>query len=240
MQKNLFFLLLIMATMFAIPSCSKDKDDEPQYKFTNQTMYNGETYTIPNSKNAKWESSNFMVAIVNDDVVTAFCAGTARISSELGSFEVTVKTKLDSFKEPYLEWGASMSEVKTFMKNYTEGNSTSDILIYNGISPVDMYAYSFKSNRLNTAACILPTSKISAETVANFLSERYFPISAENNQFIFISPDKKTGVILSIETMNKKLVYYIFYLEYEDTTRSNSYLKSEILKESKMYFEKFK
>lgn len=226
--------------MFAIPSCSKDKDDEPKYKFTNQTMYNGETYTIPNSKNAKWESSNFLVAAVKDDVVTAFCAGTAKISSELGSFEVTVKTKLNSFKEPYLEWGSSMYEVKSFMKNYTEGNSTSDILIYNGISPVDMYAYSFKSNNLKSAACILPMSKISAENVADFLSERYFPISAEDNQFIFISPDKKTGVLLSLETMNKKLVYYIYYTEYDDTTRSDSYLKYEILKESKMYFKKFK
>ncbi len=193
-----------------LSACGGD-DDDPKTSFSNQTMYNGDTYTISNGKTATWESANPFIATVSGNVVTAFCAGTTTISSELGSFSVTVKTKLNSYKEPYLNWGASTSSVKSYMSGYSELSSSSDAVLYSGKGVVDYYYYSFDSSRLKSSSCIIPVASLNAETIADFLIERYFPISTDDDKFYFVSPDQNTAVLLQITTLNNTLCYFVVY-----------------------------
>lgn len=194
-----------------LSACGGDDDDDPKVSFSNQTMYNGDTYTITNGETATWESSNSLIASVSGNVVTAFCAGTATISSELGSFTVTVQTKLNSYYEPYLNWGASASSVKSYMSGYSELSSSSDALIYSGKGVVDYYVYSFESSLLKSSACVIPVASINAETLANFLIERYFPVSYDDDKYYFISPDQNTAVLMQITKLNNTYCYFIVY-----------------------------
>lgn len=213
MKKFLMLTVAIMGIMLA--SCG---DDDEKVKLKDQTMYSEDTYVIENGENAVWESSNPMVASVENNVVTANCAGKATISSSLGSFEVTVKTRLNTFMEPCTDWGASQSHVKSYMNGYSEILSSSESIAYNGKDVVEMYLYSFQNSALTTSSCIIPVSNLDADTMVDFISERYYPYYYNDDMFMFMSPDEDTIVVFQITTISNETVYMLVYTD--GTTRA--------------------
>lgn len=203
----------LMGIMLA--SCG---DDDSKVKLKDQTMYSEDTYVIQNGENAVWTSSNPMVASVENNVVTANCAGKATISSSLGSFDVTVKTKLNTFMEPCVDWGASQSHVKSYMKGYSEILSSSESISYYGKDVVSMYLYSFQNSALTTSSCIIPVSDLDVDTLVDFISERYFPYYYNDEMFMFLSPDEDTIVIFQVTSIGNEMVYMLVYTD--GTTRA--------------------
>lgn len=212
-------VVAVMGVMLA--SCG---DDDSKVKLKDQTMYSEDTYVIQNGESAVWTSSNPMVASVEDNVVTAHCAGKATISSSLGSFDVTVKTKLNTFMEPCADWGASQSQVKSYMRGYTEISSSSDMISYYGKDVVEMYLYSFQNSALTTSSCIIPVSDIDADTLVDFISERYYPYYYNDDMFMFLSPDEDTIVLFQITKISNEMVYMLVYTD--GNTRAESDINS--------------
>ncbi|MCM1309621.1 MAG: hypothetical protein NC301_01175 [Bacteroides sp.] len=57
----------------------------------------------------------------------------------------------------------------------------------------------------------IPALSLSAETMSEFLMERYFPFKSGGSDFYFFSPNQNTLVLLSVTILNREVVYFITY-----------------------------
>ena len=209
-MKKLLIILSLVVVALAVVSCGNDNEDEPNY--TNQSLVVGQTYAIPGGSTG-WKSDNELIASVSSNVVKAEHVGETTIRNGAKSFKVTVKGMYNTYKEPCMQWGASTSTVKSFMSGYTLSSEQSDFLIYNGRSPVSLIAYSFKYGGLTLSSLVIPIGAVSIDELVAFMAERYLYVTQDeaNNYFGFITADKKSIVILQIETINSQLAYFISY-----------------------------
>ena len=216
-MKKLHFFLSLMVVAVAFVSCGSDKDDEPNY--TNQTLLAGETYTIP-GKDLGWTSDNELIASVANGIVTAEHVGETVIRNGAKSFKVTVTPKYNTFKEPYMNFGASMSSVKSFMSGYTLNQENSEALLYDGKFPVMYYMYTFKNAGMYLSSAILKSSSVDTDEMVAFMQERYVFVTMDQDKyyFAFLSPDKKMMVILQLDTLNYQVVYEVIYAAYNSSS----------------------
>ncbi|MBR5685393.1 MAG: hypothetical protein IKX18_04480 [Muribaculaceae bacterium] len=217
MKKLLFFSLVLASLAFV--SCGSDEDDEPNY--TNQTLLAGESYTIP-GKDLGWTSDNELIASVSNGVVTAEHVGETVIRNGSKSFKVIVTPKYNTFKEPYMNFGASMSSVKSFMSGYTLNQEKSEALLYDGKFPVMYYMYTFKNGGMYLSSAILKSSSVDTDEMVAFMTERYVFVTMDQDKYYFgfISPDQKTIVILQLDTLNYQVVYEVIYTAYTPSSSS--------------------
>ena len=208
MKKLILFTLLILPLAFA--SCGSD--DEPNY--SNQTLAVGSVYAIPGGSTG-WTSDNELIASVSTNGVTAEHVGETYIRNGNKSFKVTVTPKYNTFKEPYLNFGASKTTVKNFMSSFNLNKEQNDALLYDGSFPVMYYLYSFKNAVLNMSSAVIKVSSVSADDMVAFLQERYVFVTMDEDKYYFgfVSPDEKTLVVLQIDTLNSQVVYMIAYAE---------------------------
>lgn len=216
-MKKLLFFFSLMVVALALVSCGSDKEDEPNY--ANQTLLAGETYTIP-GKSLDWTSDNELIASVSNGIVTAEHVGETTIRSGSKSFKVTVNGKYNTFKEPYMNFGASMSSVKSFMSGYTLNQEKSEALLYDGKFPVMYYMYTFKNAGMYLSSAIIKSSSVDTDEMVAFMQERYVFVTMDQDKyyFAFLSPDKKMMVILQLDTLNYQVVYEVVYAAYNSTS----------------------
>lgn len=200
-------------------------DDEPEVKFDDKSISYGQSYTIPNGSNVVWTSSNELVASVTGNTVTAKRVGEAIISSDKGSFKITVTPTSYVFTEPCLQWGTNKNNVKTYMNSVSsvslkDDNSTT--LSYTGTGKVVLYNYSFENNGLKSSGVGLNGDYVDAEAMSTFMIERYIPVKIDESDysFYFISPDEKTGVLMQLTASGRTILYVVVYVPL-DSSRSN-------------------
>lgn len=218
-MKNLFVILSLMLTAFAFVSCGSDEEDEPSYSYSNQTLKVGQTYSIPGGGTG-WASDNELIASVSNGIVTAELVGETYIRNGSKSFKVTVTPKYNTFKEPYMKFGASMSSVKSFMNGYTLNQEKSEALLYDGKFPVMYYLYTFKNGGMYLSSAILKASSVDTDDMVAFLHERYVFVTMDEDEYYFayLSPDKKMMVILQLDTLNSQVVYEVIYGEFTSSS----------------------
>lgn len=227
-MKKIFYLFAIMAG-FMLASCG---DDEPEVKFDDTTLSYGQTYTIPNGKNITWTSSNEYIAAVSGATVEAKRVGEAIISSDKGSFKVTVTPTSNVFVEPTLQWGSSKSTVKSFMSSKIGSASldseTETQLSYKGSGKVVLYNYTFGDNGLKGSAVGLNALYIDTNAMSTFMIERYIPVSMDEstNSFYFISPDEKTAVLMRIQVSGSNIAYLVVYVPTNSSSKATEDIKS--------------
>lgn len=219
-----------MITILAVSSCGND--DEPTTKFNDITLSCGDSYSIPAGAGLSWTSSNELVASVTGNNVTAEHVGKATISSNKGSFKVTVTSTTSAYKEPCLIWGANKNTVKSFMNNYngvTLYKDETSSITYSGTvtQTVLMVMYTFDNNKLKDSGVALNSTFVSTNTLTDFLTERYIPVStdASKYRFYFINPDKGMAVVLQLTTVSNNVVYMIVYTPVDLSSRVNGNLE---------------
>lgn len=136
-MKKLLYYSLIALTLLAVPSCSKDKEDEPTTILissltldnTSITIEEGKTFTLTatvapdnaTDKTVSWTTSDAAVATVSDGVVFAIKEGEATITATAGekSTECTVTVKPILFTVTFDTDGGSNVSLQTVAKGKT-------------------------------------------------------------------------------------------------------------------------
>jgi len=228
-----FIGMVLMAVLVSVSfaACSSDDDDD-SVNFKNMQMTAGTSTSIENGKGIDWKSENEYIATVSDGTVNALRVGTVKITSEKGSFTVTVSPSSDLYEEPYMKWGSSASSVKSYMSGYTLANETSTGLLYNGKGGATYYAYVFENSGLKYSAVYIPTSYV--DELAEFINERYIYATKGDDYTAHLSVDKKVAVFVSATRLNSKYYYQVVYMDFTSSssskasTRANS--KNDALK----------
>ncbi|MDE6007379.1 MAG: hypothetical protein K2G67_07485 [Muribaculaceae bacterium] len=227
-MKKILTLFAILSC-FILPSCGGD-DDEPDYKYQDVVLNCNATYEIPNAGDVEWSSSNEFIASVTGNIVTAERVGEVIISSSRGSFKLTVNATSHVFNEPCIQWGASKSTVKSFMKNATPYEETSTSLNYKGTGAQLLTSYSFESDKLKSSGVGLDGDYVNSDAIVTFMLERYIPLKVDqtNYSFYFCTPDEKTGILMSLRTSGRTIIYLIVYVPLTDSKSRSSGLFPEV------------
>ena len=211
MKTKLLRLMLVLAAFICVVSCS-DGDDEQTLDKSSITLYVDESsILIYSGGKCTWSSDNFLVAEVENGIVTAKHVGKTIIHANDLVCEVIVKPRYTSYTEPYQVWGASKSQVKSFMSGYTLKGEESTTLVYLGKGKVNAYVYQFENAVLKNSA--FQVTLLNSANLTDFLLERYWVIDVEdkgNNNFYayMCSVDLKTYIMFNL-TSNGSIVAYI-------------------------------
>ena len=222
-------LFCSFATAFIFTSCGSDENENGKEKFsiseTKLTLHYEETEQLSATATAQWSSENDFVATVNSNgLVEGGHVGKTNImaTSAEGSAkcEVEIVPVYSTYKEPYLEFGASKSTVKSKETRELNKEKTTSLTYEGENSFVELVMYSFdESGKLESAGVALTIA--SASEVTKFLLERYQPISEKDGTYMFINNninDCKMAVGLSVENSYLAIVY----IPYSSTSRGNS------------------
>lgn len=145
-------------------------------------------------------------------------SGTISISNALyGSYNIDVKQAGSEntiiYREPYTSWGATKSQVKTYMKNYTLYSEEDDMLTYNGMNLEVFTMYAFENSKLAMACVAIETGKTTLTKIEEQLQKNNYVKggAAQDGTVIYRSSDLKTMVF--IETNTEVGAYYIKYYD---------------------------
>lgn len=217
-MKKLFIVILALALL---SGCKKESSN-PSISLNKETItlnYGAEqaliaTVTDAPQVNLIWSSNNVKVATVsNSGIVKAVRVGTAIISVKTSDSKytdncsITVAPTNFLYKEPIVEWGATISTIKSG-ETRTLYNQTSTGLLYIGEnSSVRCVMYLFDSYQKLNGSAVLIANTSDAFIYANvFLTERYEPIGISGG-IIFYSGNAVEIGIGTDSSLGQNIIY---------------------------------
>lgn len=208
--KRLFLLMAILIPAIAFTSCGDDEKDEPNVP--NQSLNVGQTYTIP--ADGTWTSDNDLIASVSGKSVKGIRAGETIVRNGGKSFKVKVNPTITLYKDPCLKFGDNKQSVKNFMKSYGyDFDESATNLSYasqqNGA--VVGYGYTFENSKLTMSMVMAQRSIASTDRMADYLSQRFVPVTNNGDYIGMVSPDKKTLVLFTLKSMSGNIMYVTAY-----------------------------
>ncbi len=236
-MKTKTLVLSITTLLFGILFSACSKDDTPSMSINKSeiTLTRNQDESIivtPNASGCLFDSDNILIASVSTEgKVTGITVGTTfiTVTNSLQGFTAKCKVAVDpvynTLKEPYLDFGALKSKVKT-NETRTLVSETSTGLIYEGEnSNINYIIYLFDSlGNMTGAGVIFPISKM--DTIVNFLAERYVPIGYDDGFGIFMSNDEK--MIVGITEYNTSYIMAV-YTEKSTTKSSESAIENQMV-----------
>lgn len=144
-----------------------------------------------------------------------FCVVLAFCSVFLASCGTNDSDEL--YKEPFVQFGASKSDVKSAWSSYSLMSETTDALVYLGRGNVEFYGYTFNNNILYGSMVILKSST-TLEDVLKFLEDRYQSIGMDGSYHMFMSNDGTMAVGAEYDIANKNV--NVMYAEFPETKGS--------------------
>ena len=200
------FLILSMSMLFM--ACSDDKDDYTGQIPSAISLYVGETQKIE-AVGAK-SSNEFVASVSNKGEVRAEHVGTARISAGFQRHcTVTVKPKYNIYPDPYIKWGASISDVMRAVGSPTKQESAK--LTYK-ISDTTIIMYKFKQGGLSSVAVGLTNSILTASQLVYFMRERYLAIDSSSGMYTFMDGYTTQSATMLISFTYKSPLWLVAYL----------------------------
>ena len=211
MRRFLLTLSLLMP-LLVFTSCEDDKDEPQDISVSNQSLIVGQTYSLPKGT---WTSSNDAVAKIENGKVIAVRRGDATIKGSSTSFKVDVTPSNNIIPDPCLQFGDNQSEVREYMVSLGGFNNPALSLIqnYTRTSPTTLgYQYTFKNYEGLQSVLVMAFQKDYTEIeIAEYLNQRYIPVTEKDGVFGFLSLDKKIKVAYTIENMKGSITYLIKY-----------------------------
>lgn len=120
------------------------------------------------------------------------------------------------FKEPFVKFGATKSEVKSAWSSYSLLSETDEALIYLGKGNVEFYAYVFNDPLLFGSMVTLKEGT-TLEEVRKFLDERYQFIGTSGSYLSFISKDGNMVVGAELDGANVNVIYAPWMADKKDS-----------------------
>lgn len=176
MKKNVWVTMLLLGISCCFCSCTGEPEppggSKEELNKTELIMYVGDSEIIFYSgTECSWYSDEPQIASVEDGTITAHHIGTTVIHANQATCTVNVIPMYTTFKEPYMNWGATKYEINELMSDYEVTSSDSYTLTYNGKGNVESYFYAFSEGKLLSSG--MQISYSNGESLINYLSERY-------------------------------------------------------------------
>lgn len=209
-MKNILYSLFVVL-FCCVVSCG---DDEEDLIFADVTMDYDTMYKIPNGSNLSWISENKSIAyIYNGNSIIASHVGTTVIRSPATSysFNVTVKPTYTLYRDPYLHWGATRVAIKTYMSSASLYKETSDFLIYYGEDD-SLIAYCFEDGTLSSVMLYFLVSSTPRNSILKHLRMRYVYNTHQDDDYYFVSTDKKNIITLGTTYIDGVSFYTVYYV----------------------------
>lgn len=234
MKKETLSYALLACTML-LSSCSKDEDVSIIIQNENPIVLNHEetiqikatstlplTYISENEYNAK---------VSTYGLITANYVGETKIKLTNGSEEkiiyVEVEPKYNLYETPCLEWGISKSEViNKYGSPDAETSQGVGYKSYSSAAPILTFLFD-NSQKLMASSVLVKTGH--GSTLADFLLERYMPISVDidkyNASFVDALTPEQTNTLINITPYN---LAYLQVLYVRADTESNKTKLSDV------------
>jgi hypothetical protein len=203
--------------------CSKES--ALQLNTEDVVMYSlDEHYITSNGTNVSFSSENPYIASVNATTgkVTGMHIGETYINvvADQGSakVKVTIKAKYHTITDPYLDWGASKSDVldKVNMTPFSEDEYQMSFLYgdANYGHPHIGTSYLFRSGVALSSVMVLINNDFYTEAVL-YLAERFQYIGEKQNTIVFVDAieDKDINTLISFSKQSGQ--YVIIYSQYD-------------------------
>lgn len=223
----LFIAIAIFMTCNIVISCGDDEEDD-SIQITsskNLSMNSGETSQIQcTQKSVTYESEDDFVATVSaSGEIKASHVGSTDIKIN-GSkmIKVAVVPKYKNFDEPILDFGISMSKLKSFEKNKPI-KENDEGLSYDGTGDETGRIYLFKNGKLSTSAMVV--RPIYSSILADFLLERYLVIDVDKSKqtSTFVNGLTTETITMGINVSTENYQFLVVYFPTADNaTRSIS------------------
>lgn len=217
MKTTKALLALFALTVLPLTACSDDDDDSASFSITPSSVsfYFEEEQQLTASDNTvvTWSTDDDFVAWVDDNgLLTASHVGTTLAKAtdsknNVVSIPVTVMPTYVTYAEPYLNWGASASDVKKNV-SYTLVSEDDEAIIYQDGDFA--YCFNFDDGKYMGLTVLVPTS-IEAKEITVYIFERYEYVSKSNGTYYFQTPEQKT--FLGMKVYSSKY-YSITYVDY--------------------------
>lgn len=231
-MRKVYFLLSVLFLTTLFTSCKDDEKEGLSISPKDMNLVAGQSGTIKvnggTSGNQFTSGNEYIATVTNDGVVEAIRVGETEITvrdknnaSAKCKVKVTGKSKM--YTEPYLQFGASKSKVKSFEKRTLLNEDTDALSYYGENNYVSTVIYMFKNNKLESSGVFLPYTKSNANMLAEFLQERYIVFTDGESNIYFTSIDGKTGGEITAQVINYNAYYLVVYipLDYKEG-RSNA------------------
>ncbi len=220
MKTKIYLTTLLSVTVLSI-SCSKTEDQSIQIKTQSPITLNSkqsERIEATSVSKIVFTTENEFNATVSDlGVVTANCVGETIINltngHESASINVVVEPRYNLYPTPNNKWGATKNEVKSMYGTpSSETASGFSYANYSAAAPILLFLFD-DSGSLYSSAVLVKASYIS--NLADFLLERYVPISVDSDNYTAAFVDGltveniKTGVFLSVYNISYVMVLYV-------------------------------
>lgn len=219
------FILLVAIAIFitnVFTSCSKDDDESTKVVTKELSLKSGETAKIviePTNNGCTFTSENtFIASVSSTGEVKGLIVGETNIkvlNSSVGLNDlckVKVSAQYQMYKEPYVNFGATQSQVKS--------NETRELLselsgmLYKGEnSKIDFVLYTFENGKLMASAALIPYSSSNSDLLVNFLSERYM-VTTTGKDIVFLNTNKTIGGSISAQYYGGTYYYMVIYFPY--------------------------
>lgn len=219
---------------FIFVSCSSDDDhDSVDVSITPSSisMYYDGSKQLNGANIDKWTSEDEFVASVDDNgLVKGGHVGETRIVGQSGKHksycDVTINAQYNLYDDPILDWGSSMSQIKSKERHSLE-NSSNDMLLYDysKSSTTCIVNYGFENGKLKSILVWLPYSKYLTATY--YLVERFQPADYDGDLSVMYvdayDKDKvKTAVLQSTYNNSGTTVTSIFYTNFKTLSKAPS------------------
>lgn len=216
MKHFLSIVTIICCIVFS--GCKNDDSTKSKLNLSaNQlSLKSGEVYellVLPDSDDYVFTSDNSYIATVSaGGIIEGITVGTTDIvvTNESNDFSakcrVTVEPSYNLYKEPYLKFGASVQEVKSFESRSLLEEDTESLVYRGENSNVLLVMYLFKNEMSTSAGCVVSSSK--SKLLGDFLSERYILVEQDGAYLYLVSNDMKTFIIVSVMDSGDFLIAY--------------------------------
>lgn len=212
-MKKIILILALIVPMIAFIGCRSDKDEPQNIQVSDQSLLVGQTYSLPKGT---WTTSNDAIAKIESGKVVAVRRGEATIKNGSISFQVEVATSNNIIPDPCLSFGYNQSEVREYMVSLGGFNNPGLSLVqnYTRTTPTTLgYQYTFKNGEGLQSVLVMAFQKDYTETeIAEYLTQRFVPISESDGVFGFLSLDKKIAVAFTIKVIDGNITYLMQYI----------------------------
>ncbi|MGN0028245.1 MAG: Ig-like domain-containing protein [Marinilabiliaceae bacterium] len=208
---------LLALSVMSFSACSDDDgDDEKSFTVnpSSVTFRHGDEVQLEASDNTQvtWSVLDDYYAKIDDSgKLTALHVGATAVKAtdsqgKFVSVPVAVVPEYLTYTEPYLNWGASKSEVKG--KETRNLDSEDDAsLIFTADDDI-VVVYMFEDGALSGAAISVKPSNL--KDVIGFLGERYWYLGYKDKFYVF-TDKKSVSVGAKLTSLTKYLITYVPY-----------------------------